>query len=305
MYEGNIAIPTKGNVYVTAQTHVDGAKLRAIIDRMIAASFERAGQMTTNTLAASTLPNTPQTRFASSKAKGLKPNKNEVKKLQHRIKNDILGEGARLNTAIPRGDGRPVWEGENGVELNSSVPLLVQRNYRNRSKRRTNKPDRILSAEEAIAHIKANTYMFAKGKAGATRRMRSGAKFAWTTRAAWKRAADKFVKRAGNFIFGWSGMADAVHSAAVRGGVPTNGIYDSPGTGKFEASPENETFYLEGDNANAPGWKDRYLTSYINKNMQKWIDIGVETSMKQMNIRNIMKAAGNAGLNYVTVKWKK
>lgn len=306
MIKGSTSVPLRSrNITFQAATHVDAEKIAKLIQNAIGNSFKRAGQMVTNIVASSTLPNTPQTRFDSRKPGRLKPNKGQVKKLQERIKRNLLGTG-NPNNAIPDDKGQPVFAGKNGAEITSAAPVFVERKYRSKVKgRKINKPDRLLGKEEVIRHIIEGTE-FSTKKGAAMRYKKHGHKYAWTTKANLKAAVNHFTKRAGNFLFGWNELSKSVGSAAIKNGTVSGGLYDSPGgAGSFMSNVASESFNMRGSDNNVPGDKHKYLNSYIAQNLGKWVNASVQSSLRQVNPNNIKKLSGIKDMQNVKIMWDK
>lgn len=305
MIHGSTNIPLSGrSIAFTAKTQVDADALSNIIKHSIDGAFKRAGQMVTNIVASSTLPNTPKTRFNAKKPGSLKPNREQVKKLQERIRTNLLGNG-EPNNAIPDEKGRPVFPGKNGAEINSAAPVLVERKYKGRKGRKVNRPDRILGKDEVIKLIQQGTE-FRTTKSAAMRYKKHGFKYGWTTKANLKAAVNYFVKRAGNFVFGWSELAKSVGSAAIKNGTVNGGLYDKPGGfGSFSSNVNSEQFRLNGADNNVPGDKHKYLESYIGKNMGKWVNASMFSALRQVNPNNIKKLSGVKDMKNVQISWGK
>lgn len=302
-YGGKIDIPVTGKtIHFQAQTEVDAEAIAGIIRASIDGAYKRAGQIVANLLVSSTLPNTPQSRFLSGGGGRNTPNKKEVNELKKRIRKTISG---KIPNAVPDYKGRPVLAGPNKIQNGSSVPVVTERKLRGRRSRtrKLNKPDRVLNAEEILKYIRDNTYMMAKKKA-VTRRMNHGTALAWTTKADLKQASKALERRAGNFIFGWNSLAEAVGGRAVKAGTLNDGKYDSPGgAGSFSSDPENDRFYFDGVNTNVPKFKQRYMETVIDANTEKWVDIALVTAFKEIKPSNLRKLKAVKDYEGVTIEW--
>lgn len=302
-YGGKIEVPVTGRtIHFQARTEVDAEAIAGIIRASIAGAYKRAGQIVANLLVSSTLPNTPQSRFLSGGTGRNTPNKKEVTRLKQRIRKTISG---KIPDAVPDAKGRPVLAGPNKIRNGSSVPVVTERKLRGRRSRtrRVNKPDRVLNAGEILQYIRDNTYMIAKKKA-VTRRMNNYTSLAWTTKADLKQASNALEKRAGNFIFGWNSLAEAVGGRAVKAGTQDGGKYDSPGgTSSLHIDPDNDYMYMDGTNTNVPKFKERYMETVIDANTEKWVDIALDIAFKEIKPSNLKKLKSVQDYEGVTIEW--
>lgn len=142
--------------------------------------------------------------------------KRNLKRLQQRIKKNILGDG-KLPSAHPTPKTGKIIKGTLDGELTGGAFVVMKQQKKNKNKKKRknakkyNKPPYFAeNAKTLIEHIKNNTYLKG-GKKAAVRKWRKGIKYIWLKNEKIARdAANHFIYMSGYLLSGWTAAQNAV-----------------------------------------------------------------------------------------------
>lgn len=251
---------------------------------------KQAVKATANDVIKLTLPNTIENvdkEKPASKQKGVF--KSNVKRLQERIKENIMGKGIEgedgMATAIPTADGKPVKKSIKGKSY-FGIFLVAKPKGSKRRKKITNKKVKIASTEhDIISFLKRNSKIARKKVAF---RKRTGSEIIWITKpATLKKAAATMAKRAGNLLSGWSALT-------AKAGTDTLSILSSQNVnreGSADISIKNGLVQFKASNDESHDAVSGYQQRMVDSNVPRSFKYHLENAVKNINFNSLRKSS--------------
>lgn len=224
----------------------------------------------------STLPYTLKDAKGKSPTAAMK--KGALNKLKARIKGDIMGDGkvgSGIATATLGNDNEAMIDMKGG----GYMPFVVQKPIRKNAKRKNviQKSPRFLvtNSNLLLNHIYNNTTKRGSKKP-MVRFIKKGASYCWTTVQAIKGVVALLQARVGNFLSGWSELADQVGNKKLNS-ILGNGNHD--GDGDAELKLTKNSVHLSATNNAVPPTKQGYA-NMVESHVERWANESIRNELK-------------------------
>lgn len=250
----------------------------------------QAVKATANDVIKLTLPNTlsnVDTSKPASKQKGVF--KTNVKRLQQRIKENIMGKGIEgddgIATAIPSPEGKPLKKTIKGKSYLGIFLTAKPKGSKRRFKIKNQNINVADSVPALISFIRANSELVRKKVAF---RRRKGKNVIWITKASTiKQAATQLSKRAGNLLSGWSQLATKTESNMMT--ILSAQTVDRGGSASISTSNGKVTFKATNDESHAS--VSSYQQRMVDSNVPRSFKYHLENAIKNINWNNLRKSS--------------
>lgn len=262
---------------VTATLNLKTVVQSDYVQEVINNAIAKALKTVANRAIVSTLPFTLKDAKGKSPSQALK--KSAINKLKARIKGDIMGDGklgSGIRVATVGGDGDAMINMEGG----GYMPFVVQRKEKKKKKskkiRRIEEPRYLVSSAQLLLnHIKNNTIRKGSGKP-MVRFIKQGARYVWTTPETVKNVVSLLQARAGNFLSGWTRLADAVGNKKF-GSIISDGNHDAAGDAELEITSDGVKLFAM--NESVPKYKKNYA-SMVESHIPRWTKESINNEIK-------------------------
>ena len=250
----------------------------------------RAVKATANDVIKLTLPNgldNVNKDKPASKQKGVF--KTNVKRLEARIKENIMGKGIEgedgMATAVPSAEGNPIKKTIKGKSYYGIFLLAKPKGSKRRIKATGQRVKYANSYQEVINFIKRNSKLVRKKVAY---RQRTGSEVIWIKKPSLlKQAATQMGKRAGNLLSGWAALTQKVDNNTLS--ILSAQNVDKAGSAKI--SVKNGQVQFKASNDESHPAISSYQQRMVDSNIPKTLKYHLENNIKHINWKNIRKSS--------------
>lgn len=250
----------------------------------------RAVKATANDVIKLTLPNgldNVNKNKPASKQKGVF--KTNVKRLEARIKENIMGKGIEgedgMATAVPSAEGNPIKKTIKGKSYYGIFLLAKPKGSKRRIKATGQRVKYANSYQEVINFIKRNSKLVRKKVAY---RQRTGSEVIWIKKPSLlKQAATQMGKRAGNLLSGWAALTQKVDNNTLS--ILSAQNVDKAGSAKI--SVKNGQVQFKASNDESHPAISSYQQRMVDSNIPKMLKYHLENNIKHINWKNIRKSS--------------
>lgn len=250
----------------------------------------QAVKATANDVIKLTLPNTLDnidTSKPASKQKGVF--KSNVKRLQKRIKENIMGKGIEgedgVATAFPGKNGKPIKKTIKGKSYYGIFLTAKPKGSKRRVKIKNQNINVADTVPALISFIKSNTELARKK---VTYRRRKSRNVIWVTKVSViKQAAEQMSKRAGNLLSGWSQLAAKTESNMMT--ILSAQTVDKNGSASISVKNGKVTFKATNDESH--GSISSYQQRMVDSNVPRSFKYHLENAIKNINWNKLRKSS--------------
>lgn len=250
----------------------------------------RAVKATANDVIKLTLPNgldNVNKNKPASKQKGVF--KTNVKRLEARIKENIMGKGIEgedgMATAVPSAKGNPIKKTIKGKSYYGIFLLAKPKGSKRRIKATGQRVKYANSYQEVINFIKRNSKLVRKKVAY---RQRTGSEVIWIKKPSLlKQAATQMGKRAGNLLSGWAALTQKVDNNTLS--ILSAQNVDKAGSAKISVKSGQIQFKASNDESHPA--ISSYQQRMVDSNIPKMLKYHLENNINRINWKNIRKSS--------------
>lgn len=250
----------------------------------------RAVKATANDVIKLTLPNgldNVNKNKPASKQKGVF--KTNVKRLEARIKENIMGRGIEgedgMATAVPSAEGNPIKKTIKGKSYYGIFLLAKPKGSKRRIKATGQRVKYANSYQEVVNFIKKNSKLVRKKVAY---RQRTGSEVIWIKKPSLlKQAATQMGKRAGNLLSGWAALTQKVDNNTLS--ILSAQNVDKAGSAKI--SVKNGQVQFKASNDESHPAISSYQQRMVDSNIPKTLKYHLENNINHINWKNIRKSS--------------
>ena len=250
----------------------------------------RAVKATANDVIKLTLPNgldNVNKDKPASKQKGVF--KTNVKRLEARIKENIMGKGIEgedgMATAVPSAEGNPIKKTIKGKSYYGIFLLAKPKGSKRRIKATGQRVKYANSYQEVVNFIKKNSKLVRKKVAY---RQRTGSEVIWIKKPSLlKQAATQMGKRAGNLLSGWAALTQKVDNNTLS--ILSAQNVDKAGSAKI--SVKNGQVQFKASNDESHPAISSYQQRMVDSNIPKTLKYHLENNINRINWKNIRKSS--------------